>query len=78
MKLKKNLGLIPVFCIAAGTIISFGIFILPGLAYSKAGPAFIIRYFLAGLLSIPGMLSLTEMTTAMPKSGGDCVTIRGT
>ena len=75
MKLKKDLSLIHVFCIASGAMISSGIFILPGLAYSKAGPAVIICYFLAGLLSIPGMLSLAEMTTAMPKAGGDCFTI---
>jgi amino acid transporter/mannitol/fructose-specific phosphotransferase system IIA component (Ntr-type) len=75
MKLKRDLGLVHVFCIASGAMISSGIFILPGLAYSKAGPAVIICYFLAGLLSIPGMLSLAEMTTAMPKAGGDCFTI---
>ena len=73
--LKKELGLIHIFAIASGAMISSGIFILPGLAYSKAGPAVIICYFLAGLLSIPGMLSLAEMTTAMPKAGGDCFTI---
>ena len=75
MKLRRDLGLLHVFCIASGAMISSGIFILPGLAYSKAGPAVIICYFLAGLLSIPGMLSLAEMTTAMPKAGGDCFTI---
>ena len=75
MRLKRDLGLVHVFCIASGAMISSGIFILPGLAYSKAGPAVIICYFLAGLLSIPGMLSLAEMTTAMPKAGGDCFTI---
>ena len=64
-----------VFCIASGAMISSGIFILPGLAYAKAGTAVIVCYFLAGLLSIPGMLSLAEMTTAMPKAGGDCFTI---
>jgi APA family basic amino acid/polyamine antiporter len=56
-------------------MISSGLFILPGLAYSKAGPAVIFCYFLAGLLSLPGMLSLAEMTTAMPKAGGDCFTV---
>jgi len=75
MKLKRDLGLLSVFCIASGAMISSGIFILPGLAYSKAGPAAIICYLLAGLLCLPGMLSLAEMTTAMPKAGGDCFTI---
>jgi APA family basic amino acid/polyamine antiporter len=51
------------------------LFILPGLAYARAGPAVIICYLLAGLLSLPGMLSIAEMTTAMPKAGGDCFTI---
>ncbi len=40
-----------------------------------ASPAVIISYFLAGLLSIAGMLSIAEMTTAMPKAGGDCFII---
>ncbi|MBN2019721.1 MAG: amino acid permease, partial [Sedimentisphaerales bacterium] len=75
MELKKELNLLGVFCIASGAMISSGLFILPGLAYAKAGPAVIICYFLAGLLSLPGMLSIAEMTTAMPKAGGDCFTI---
>ncbi|HIJ71096.1 MAG TPA: amino acid permease [Planctomycetes bacterium] len=75
MELKRDLGLVHVFCIASGAMISSGLFILPGLAYSKAGPVIILCYFLAALLSIPGMLSLAEMTTAMPKAGGDCFTI---
>jgi APA family basic amino acid/polyamine antiporter len=75
MNLKRELSLLDVFCIASGAMISSGIFILPGLAFSKAGPAVIICYLLAGLLSIPGMLSIAEMTTAMPKAGGDCFTI---
>lgn len=73
--LKRELSLLGVFCIASGAMISSGLFILPGLAYAKAGPAVIICYFLAGLLSLPGMLSIAEMTTAMPKAGGDCFTI---
>jgi amino acid transporter/mannitol/fructose-specific phosphotransferase system IIA component (Ntr-type) len=75
MMLKRELNLLDVFCIASGAMISSGLFILPGLAYAKAGPAIVICYFLAGLLSLPGMLSIAEMTTAMPKAGGDCFTI---
>lgn len=75
MKLRRELGLLGVFCIASGAMISSGLFILPGLAYAKAGPAVILCYLLAGLLALPGMLSIAEMTTAMPKAGGDCFTI---
>jgi APA family basic amino acid/polyamine antiporter len=71
-ELKKALGLIHIFCITSGAMISSGLFVLPGIAYAKAGPAIIISYLLAGLLSLPGMLSLVEMTTAMPRAGADC------
>jgi APA family basic amino acid/polyamine antiporter len=74
-KLKRGLSLLGVFCIASGAMISSGLFILPGLAHAKAGPAVVISYLLAGFLSLGGMLSITEMTTAMPKAGGDCFTI---
>ena len=73
--LKKGLSLIDVFCIATGAMISSGIFVLPGLAHTKAGPGVIFSYFFAGLLALPGMLSIVEMTTAMPKAGGDCFSI---
>ncbi len=70
-KLQKRLGLLEVFCIATGAMISSGIFILPGLAFAYAGPAVILSYFLAGLACIPTILSMSELTSAMPKAGGD-------
>ncbi len=75
MQLRRALNLFDIFCIASGAMISSGLFILPGLAFAKAGPAVVISYFLAGILSLAGMLSIAEMTTAMPKAGGDCFTI---
>jgi len=71
MKLNRHLSLLHVFCIAAGAMISSGIFVLPGLAHAQAGPAVIVSYFLAGLLAATGMLSMAELATAMPKAGGD-------
>ena len=71
MRLKKGLGLLSVFCIASGAMISSGIFILPGLAHAKAGPAVVVSYFLAGLLACTGLLSIAELATAMPRAGGD-------
>lgn len=68
--LKKELGLLSVFSIAAGAMISSGLFILPGLAYFKSGPAVILAYLLAGILVLPSMFSKAELATAMPKSGG--------
>ena len=68
--LRKELGLLSIFCIASGAMISSGLFILPGLAFAKAGPALLISYVIASLLVIPAMLSKAELATAMPKAGG--------
>lgn len=71
MPLKKGLGLLGVFAIAAGAMISSGLFILPGLAFAKTGPAMILAYIIAGILVIPTIFSKAELVTAMPKAGGD-------
>lgn len=77
-QLKKSIGAFGVFSIASGAMISSGIFILPGLAYSKAGSALFLSYFLAGCMGLFGMLSMLELTTAMPKAGGDYYIINKT
>ncbi len=69
-KLGKKLGMIDVFAIASGSMISSGLFILPGIAFSKSGPAVILSYFLASLLMIPTVFAQIELVTAMPKAGG--------
>lgn len=52
-------------------MISSGLFVLPGLAYARAGPGVCISYLLAGLVALTTVLSLSELITAMPKAGGD-------
>jgi len=69
--MKKGLGFTDVFCIAAGAMISSGIFVLPGLAFSLVGPAMILSYLIAGMLALIGVFSVIELATAMPKAGGD-------
>jgi len=68
--LKKELGLLSLFAIASGAMISSGLFILPGIAYAKSGPAVLISYVIASLLVLPAVLSKAELATAMPKAGG--------
>jgi len=68
--LKKQLGFWGVFSIAAGAMISSGLYVLPGLAFAKAGPSIVLSYALASLLVIPVMLAKAELATAMPKAGG--------
>ena len=70
-KLKKELGLLDVFCIASGAMISSGLFILPGIASARTGPSLFISYIIASFLALPALLSKAELATAMPKAGGD-------
>ncbi|MEA3559992.1 MAG: amino acid permease [Candidatus Thermoplasmatota archaeon] len=68
--MKRELGLIEVFCISSGAMISSGLFILPGVAYGQAGPSVLIAYILASILAVPTILAKAELSTAMPKTGG--------
>ncbi len=70
MALKRKLGFWDVFAIAAGAMISSGLFVLPGQASVAAGPAVVLAYALAAVMMIPALLSQSELVTAMPKSGG--------
>ena len=69
-KLIRQLSGIDVFSIAAGAMISSGLFVLPGLVYAKVGPAVILAYILAGVLILPALFAKTELATAMPRAGG--------
>ncbi|HAK46456.1 MAG TPA: hypothetical protein DCO79_11130 [Spirochaeta sp.] len=70
MELNKQLGFKEVFSISSGAMISSGLFVLPSLVFAEVGPAVIAAYFLASLFVIPAMFAKTELSTAMPKSGG--------
>jgi amino acid transporter/mannitol/fructose-specific phosphotransferase system IIA component (Ntr-type) len=69
-RLKKELGLLNVFMIATGTTLSAGFFLLPGIAFESAGPAITLAYLIAAIPLIPAMLSIVELSTAMPRAGG--------
>lgn len=68
--LKKTLGLFDVYVISTGAMFSSGFFLLPGIAAAETGPSVIFAYFVAGILIMPAMLSVAELSTAMPKAGG--------
>lgn len=75
MELTRKLTLAHVVAIASGAMISSGIFIIPGLAHARAGPAVIFSYALAGFFALSGTLSMAEIATAMPRAGGDYFSI---
>jgi amino acid transporter/mannitol/fructose-specific phosphotransferase system IIA component (Ntr-type) len=70
-KLKRELGLLDVFCIATGAMISSGLFVLPGILFARVGPAVCFSYLIASVLLLPSLLSKAELATALPKAGGD-------
>ena len=69
-RLKRELGLFDVYVIATGATLSSGFFLLPGLAAAQAGGAIPLAYLVAGVLLLPGILSMAELSTAMPRAGG--------
>ena len=68
--LSKTLGLLDVFSIAAGAMISSGLFVLPAIVYRHGGPSIIASYLLASLLMLPSVFAKAELATAMPRAGG--------
>ncbi|MCZ6676789.1 MAG: hypothetical protein O7E52_06020 [Candidatus Poribacteria bacterium] len=48
--LERSLGFWSVLSVSIGAMIGAELFVLPGIAAAKAGPAVIVSYFLAGLI----------------------------
>lgn len=69
-ELARDLGFLEAYTIGVGTMIGAGIFVLPGIVASKAGPAGMISFVIAGFVSLLTALSLSELATGMPKAGG--------
>ena len=68
--LARSLGLRHVFVLSTGAMLSSGLFLLPGLAAADAGASAVLAYALAGVVAVPAMLSVAELSTAMPRAGG--------
>ena len=69
-QLKKQLGLLEVFSVASGAMISSGLFVLPAIAFTKGGPAIVLSYLFASFFILPSAFSQAELATAMPRAGG--------
>ncbi len=67
--LKKELTLFDIYAITMSAITA-GIFLLPGLAYAQVGSDLALAYLFAAIPVIPGVFSIVELATAMPRSGG--------
>lgn len=69
-KLAKKLTVFDVYAVSTGAMFSSGFFLLPGIAAMETGNSVAFAYLAAGFLILPSMLSVAELSTAMPKAGG--------
>ncbi|HKM75185.1 MAG TPA: APC family permease [Candidatus Bathyarchaeia archaeon] len=69
-KLKKDLGLLGLTAVAVGGMIGSGIFSLPAVMASVAGPSFLYGLLLTGILVAFLALPYTELGSAFPITGG--------
>ncbi|CAG8807307.1 36977_t:CDS:2, partial [Racocetra persica] len=69
-ELRKELNVFELIMIGLGSIIGTGIFVLTGqAAATKAGPAVVISFLLAGLAASFAALSYSELASMIPISG---------
>ncbi len=73
--MERNLGFVSVFAVCTGAMFSSGFFLLPGLAAADAGPSLPVVYLTASLLILPAVFCISELSSAMPRSGGPYVFI---
>lgn len=69
-RLSKKLTLFDVYAVSTGAMFSSGFFLLPGIAAMETGNSVYLSYLVAGFLILPSMLTVAELSTAMPRAGG--------
>ncbi|MFC7211413.1 APC family permease [Natronoarchaeum sp. GCM10025321] len=68
--LDRTVGLAGAVTIGVGTMIGAGIFVFPGIAAGRAGPAASLSFAIGAIIALLVALPTAELATAMPKSGG--------
>lgn len=71
--LQKNIGFLAAFSTVVGVVIGSGVFFKPQAVYTSTNGApglGIIAWILGGLITIAGGLTATEVSAAIPKTGG--------
>ncbi|WP_435348849.1 APC family permease [Haloarchaeobius sp. HRN-SO-5] len=70
LELERTIDLTGGVAIGVGTMIGAGIFVFPGLAAGRAGPAAAVSFALGAVVALLVALPTSELATAMPQSGG--------
>lgn len=76
-QLKKNISSLTALTVLVGTVIGAGIFFKPTAVYSASGAPGVglLAWFVAGLITIAGGLTVAEIGTIYPQTGGMMVHI---
>ncbi|WP_027417949.1 APC family permease [Aneurinibacillus terranovensis] len=71
-QLKKDIGLFVAMSIVIGTVIGSGIFMKPGKVIAASGSSTMAMWawILGGIITIAGGLTVAELSTKIPKTGG--------
>jgi len=69
-ELERTIGLTGGIAIGVGTMIGAGIFVFPGIAAGRAGPAAAGSFAIGAVIALLVALPTSELATAMPRSGG--------
>ena len=68
--LKRTMGSVGLTALGVGAIVGTGIFVLTGIAAAKyAGPALVISFVIAGIVSALAALCYAELASAVPIAG---------
>ncbi len=67
---QRNIGLWRATSIGVGAIVGGGILALAGTALAATGPSAVLAFLLNGLIALMTALSLAEMSSRFPESGG--------
>ena len=70
--LKKSVSFLEALAIVVGMIIGSGIFLKPGVVLESAGslPMALLSWALGGIITLAAALSVAEIASAIPKTGG--------
>jgi basic amino acid/polyamine antiporter, APA family len=77
-RLRKELNVFDAVAVVVGTVIGSGIFLLPSFVAAELDslPAVLLVWLVGGLLSLFGALSLAELGSIYPGTGGLCTYLR--
>ncbi|HUS67021.1 MAG TPA: amino acid permease [Kofleriaceae bacterium] len=67
---RRHIGLMSATLVGIGGILGGGMLVLAGTAFAQAGPSFILAFALNGAVAFLTAMSVAEMSTAFPQSGG--------